>query len=370
MRSRHIKKELSAYCNRELGVEESRRVSEHLLVCEGCREKYERIYLGARLAECVERTEAPEAIWDQLEKSLSRGPAAESPAGGVWARLALIVPSRRVFAMICVLVLAVAAAVLLLALRARSRSWKVVRLAGVPRIGSEPITGSGRLRVGEWIETDSKSKARLRPGNIGEVEMEPGSRVQMLSSQNNEYRLALKHGELKARISAPPRLFFVNTPTATAVDLGCAYTLQVDDSGGGRIEVTAGMVEFVANGTKSTIPAEAACVTRTGSGPGTPYFEDASEEFKAALNRFDSLPNWDQERALALDAVLAQARKRDSLTLWHLLSRVGGGERERVYNRLAGFVPPPQGVTIEGIMRLDQGMLESWFMETEPAWFE
>ena len=36
---------------------------------------------------------------------------------------------------------------------------------------------------------------------------------------------------MSARIWAPPRLFYVNTPSAVAEDLGCAYTLEVDDLG-------------------------------------------------------------------------------------------------------------------------------------------
>ena len=39
--------------------------------------------------------------------------------------------------------------------------------------------------------------------------------------------LRLAHGRLSARVTAPPRLFVVDTPAATAIDLGCAYDLAV-----------------------------------------------------------------------------------------------------------------------------------------------
>ena len=56
--------------------------------------------------------------------------------------------------------------------------------------------------------------------------------------------MSLSKGAIHARIWAPPKQFFVNTPSATAVDLGCEYTLQVDEDGGGLIRVTLGWVSF------------------------------------------------------------------------------------------------------------------------------
>ena len=70
----------------------------------------------------------------------------------------------------------------------------------------------------------------------------------------------------------------------------------------------------------------------------------------------------------ALTSMLDQARPRDTLTLWHLLPRVNGEDRARVYDKLAAFAPPPAGVTREGVLRLDQTMLETWRQTLEPEW--
>ena len=45
----------------------------------------------------------------------------------------------------------------------------------------------------------------------------------------------------------------------------------------------------------------------------------------------------------ALSVILATARPRDAVTLWHVLSGWRGSveQRRRVYNRLAAMVPPP-----------------------------
>jgi hypothetical protein len=196
------------------------------------------------------------------------------------------------------------------------------------------------------------------------VEVDPGTRIRLVETRSTEHRLELARGRMHATIYAPPRLFFVDTPSAVAADLGCAYTLEVDDTGRSILHVTAGWVAFETKDRESMVPAGAACLTQPGVGPGTPFFEDASKLFLDSLARFDFAKGGRE----ALDAVITEARPRDTLTLWHLLARVEGDERTRVYERLAALAPPPAGVTREGIMRLDASMLYEWKAQMETTW--
>jgi len=184
-----------------------------------------------------------------------------------------------------------------------------------------------------------------------------------LETHDTEHRLELARGKMSARIWAPPRLFFVDTPSAVAADLGCAYTLEVDDRGASLLRVTLGWVALELKDRESMVPAGAACETRPGVGPGTPYFEDASPAFREALEKIDF-----ENDAAALTSLLDQARLRDTLTLWHLLARVDGNDRVRVYEKMTAFVPPPPGVTREGVLQLNQQMLESWRHALESSW--
>ncbi len=250
----------------------------------------------------------------------------------------------------------------------RSRpAWEVAKLEGAPRIGSTLIGEAGRLGVGQWLETDGASRARIRVGLIGQVEVEPNSRLRLVAARRTDHRLALDRGAIHARIWAPPRLFFVETPSALAVDLGCRYTLKVDDAGAGLLRVMTGWVSLEHKGRVSFVPAGAMCATRKGFGPGTPYLADAPEAIRAALARLDFERLSPEARAAALGVVLAEARKDDALTLWHLLSRTEGQERSRVYDRLAALAPPPPGVTRDGVLRGDQGMLDQWLDYHEPS---
>ena len=243
-------------------------------------------------------------------------------------------------------------------------SWEVARLEGTPRVGWQALgekSGPGKLRTGQTLVTDSSSRASITLDETGRVEVDPGSRLRLVTNGPGRKRLSLERGTIHAVIWAPPGEFVVETPSAVAVDLGCVYTLQVDDSGAGLLRTTMGWVGFKLNGHESFIPAGAICQTRPKTGPGTPYMEDAPASFRDTLSRFDFASHTPAERNALLGILLVDARKSDALTLWHLLSRVSDADRTGLYDRLARLAPPPEGVTREGILRLDRQMLDAWW---------
>ena len=363
MFSTHLTKDISAYCHGELSNEESKRFAEHIISCAKCRAKFEEVKLGVKLAEQLPQLSAPDHLWSELEPLLGPQISRVTDRGWSWQ-------------------LKVAAAGVLLLVSSlgawwlynRGRSdlngkpyWQVTTLDGKPTIGKEGIASNGKLAVGEWLETDGNSKAQIAVGSIGNVDIDENTRVRLLETQPTEHRLELARGKMSARIWAPPRLFFVDTPSAVAADLGCAYTLEVDDQGASKLRVTSGWVALELKDRESIVPAEASCDTQPGIGPGTPYFEDSSAKFRESLKKVDFDPDA-AARSAALTSMLDDARPKDTLTLWHLLTRVDGNDRARVYDKMAALDPPPAGVTREGVLQLNQAMLESWRDELKTTW--
>jgi hypothetical protein len=104
------------------------------------------------------------------------------------------------------------------------------------------------------------------------------------------------------------------------------------------------------------------CSTRPKFGPGVPCFEDASDAFREAVHVYDTSDPSSEAGLGALRVILAQARPHDGLTLWHLLSRVDPGvQRAEVYTRFAALVPPPAGVTRNGVLQLEPHMLDLYW---------
>jgi hypothetical protein len=235
-------------------------------------------------------------------------------------------------------------------------AWAVARLEGTRRIApraSRIVTD----RRGRSAETNAPEHC------VGGLAGQDVHCIAILSSRIDVQckRSIEEHGSLLAVITATPRRFAVETPGATAVDLGCAYTLEVDRSGSALVTVLVGWVSFENHGRESFIPAGARCATRPGHGPGTPYFTDASAAFKNALVGVDLLPEGATDQRAALTTLLANARREDALTLWHLIQRGGVDARGEVYERFAALVPPPAGVTRTGVLAGDRVMLDRWW---------
>jgi hypothetical protein len=361
---------LNDYVDRELSAAETARIEAHLAHCAECRTHVESLRSLLMSAASLPKEKTPERnLWPEIRLEIGRvvpnAPlSADSPApSGALGQRAL--PSSR-SVLHWLLPLAAAASIMTLATLSprddfppdgRASRWTVASLAGAPRIGREALSGEAQLRIGQWIETDANSRAKLAESSIGEVSVEPNSQLRLKAADATDHRLELKRGTMSAFIWAPPRLFFVDTPAARAIDLGCAYTMTVADNGDGELHVTLGYVALEHDGREALIPAHAKCATRRGFGPGTPFDEDAPEPLQAALRRFDF------ERGAATSAlatILELARPDDGVTLWHLLARTKGEQRAAVFDKLAQSHRPPDGVTREGILAGNAAMREAW----------
>jgi anti-sigma factor RsiW len=353
----HRLHQLDEYMDGTLGPADIAGIKNHLRLCDACRTEFE------RMTELRERTRAlPRSLrptrdlWPGIAKRLASRKQGEPNIAGypVLPRTGMGRWLRPVAAVAAVIAF-VSVGVWWLFLDPPS-GWNVAVSDGTAFLGSKPVSGEDRLGVGETLRTTGQSKALIEVGIIGHVTVEPNTRVRLVGATLTDHRLALDEGTISARIFAPPRLFFVETPSALAVDLGCAYTLSVDATGAGVLHVTSGWVALEHDGRSSVVPAGAVCKTREGFGPGTPYQEDASQRLIGELERYD----FDNGGTSALRTVLGEARNMDSITLWHLLLRTSGAERALTYDRLASLVRPPDGVTREGMLAGDAEMIGKW----------
>jgi hypothetical protein len=333
----HIARRIADYRDPR-GRGDGARAAEHLAACDRCASAADDFDTAARALAALPLLSAPESIWTAIERELD---APRRPERAPRWRPA-----------IAIVTVAAALAALFVVTRARDRAaWQVAR-------GDASFQ---RVAPGETFDTDATTRLTFRVGEIGTVSVEPGSRVSVVRASMSEHRLALARGAISAVISAPPRMFFVNTPSSTVVDLGCAYTMRVDGDGGGELRVTAGWAALESKGGESLVPAGASCRTRPGIGAGTPCFDDASPALREALTRFD-FEGGDE----AIHEILDLARPRDTLTLWHLLSRVPPDERVLVLDRLATLTPLPPSVARTDLLRLEPDALRR--LREELAW--
>jgi hypothetical protein len=360
MADRHVSDRLAAFADGELDAAEAARIETHLAACASCQEAWERYQFAAGALRQLTLVEAPPSIRSALDAALdARGrSAAEGTASPWWRRPSIVWPAAA----------ALVAIVLIAGGRFRLRGPAppaVATTQPADRVDVVRLDRDGaRVSVGDWIETDGGSTARIGIGDIGTVDVGSNTRVRLLAAARGEHRLGLAEGAISVRIVAPPRIFFVETPASTVVDLGCAYTMQVDRHGTGTLRVTDGWASLEWTGRESLVPAGASCPVRPSVGPGTPTFDDASDRMRHALVAFDFGP----EPAASLGVILSEARVRDTLTLWHLMARVAPEDRARVFDRIVALAPLPPDLDREKALALDADTMRRWREELAWTW--
>lgn len=214
---------------------------------------------------------------------------------------------------------------------------------------------AGVLPVGGTLDTGTH-EAVLAIADIGSAQLSPQTRVRLDATSRERHQLYLERGKLSAFVNAPPRLFAVGTPNGQVTDLGCAYTLEIDDAGAGSISVESGMVELETASRKViVVPAGASARLLAGRRASLPLSAGATARLATAVADFHA------DVAGARDRILDAATPTDAITVANLARVVSPAERRHVLERLSTLFPPPQGATVEG------ALFDTWFDEVVSA---
>jgi hypothetical protein len=257
--------------------------------------------------------EAIEDLLAPLAHKQDFGPPPRMPAGPAWGSL---------FA-----VLATAAAVFF------TVRWTMTeessRPLTIPHTVPAPLTAAREIDLGVY----------------GSVNAHEGALVEVLRQSDEEIRLRLTRGTIDARISgaARPRLFQVETPSAVCVDLGCHYTLTVEEDGSALVSVDFGQVAFVDRGRETWVPSGASCRAWPARGSGTPRWDDSRDEIIAAIDALDrAAPDARRESAAAL---IRECRTPlEALSLWHVVHDSDPSISEPAWAALIDLVGEPKGI--------------------------
>lgn len=205
-------------------------------------------------------------------------------------------------------------------------------------LGGEVSCGGARvargvLPVGGELETGAH-EASLTIANIGSAKLGKQTRVRLDRTDAERHQLSLERGHMHAKVTAPPRLFAVATKHTDVIDLGCEYTIDIDEAGTGSICVQSGLVELATKAGATVVTPEGACAAiLAGHRPGLPHGRRTRDEVVAAVQAYD------RGDAAAFDRLLALADRRDAITLIALAAI--DTRKAAVLERLMELSPPP-----------------------------
>lgn len=191
------------------------------------------------------------------------------------------------------------------------------------------VVGEDRLLAeSEWFDATNVSRElRLERSDtwLGGFTLDPGSRLQARQIRDDVAQLYLDKGRMEAFVTldAHPRFVQTRTPATNCVDLGCQYTLTVDEAGDSVVVVTLGRVAFEDNGREVYVPQGATCRASKARGAGTPRYQDAPQPLVQALDAMDAAHDKSPDERLRLcNKVLGAVPLEDPrhcLSIFHFL---------------------------------------------------
>jgi len=195
-----------------------------------------------------------------------------------------------------------------------------------------------------WI-AQGDGLRRLDLGRYGEVVAEADAKVRVVRIDDDLHKLRLDRGTIHASITraARPRLFQVETPAATCIDLGCRYTLTVDAAGVSHVKVETGRVAFNDGTREIFIPQGASGKAARGRAPFTPIYDNASKALRGAVEKFDAAPVG-KRAAKAVEVAAHVLQSEDGLVAWHLLQDPEEGVVKAARSALLQITRPECGV--------------------------
>jgi hypothetical protein len=219
-------------------------------------------------------------------------------------------------------------------------------LPGPAPWSTETSSCSGCIwQAGTWLDTSTQAHARV--DDRGQLQATEGTRLRRIA-QDDGARLRLDAGRLDVQVDAPAGWLVVEVPGAEVIDLGCRYSLNVDDAGHGTIKVTSGSVALQGT-TRTEVLQGAAAATWPDGRTGLPVRLDAHPELVLAVDR------WDRRATREAGPMLDAATSRDAVTLWHLLDRQPSpASREPVLHRIEELLPLTLPVPRQAILDGDK----------------
>lgn len=237
--------------------------------------------------------------------------------------------------------------------------WEVIK----HQVGSSSYSESfGNLEENQFLETNSVTRLEIRVPKLGNIFLEPDSKIERLRSLN---KIHLLKGSISVFKDGAEERLSIEVPAAEIKDyyLGGQLKVTVTDQKASVLEVTDGWVSIINDNVETLVLSNHICQIKADSGVGLPYHNSSSKEFVEAINNYCFTSPGNEG---ALISILTKADVNNTVTLWNLMQRVTRKQRDMVIYTMFGLLGnPPQGVTDEGLRTLDPGMMQKLIEEIE-----
>lgn len=238
--------------------------------------------------------------------------------------------------------------------------WKVITVEGRVEINGLQ-DHSGKISQGQSLLTENSSRATILVPKVGNVEVGENSLIVLVKAKDGDNRILFRRGSINITNTSNMPDFSIEFKNYIVADRGGELNISIDDRDNARILVKYGFTEIEKNGDIIYLDDGYACEIRSGSRIGTPFRQDAPEEFRNEIVKYDYQNGGEN----SIDKIMELASEKDMLTLLALIPKSPQVKRQLLFQAIANKFPPPAGVTRMGIIRGDSQMLYLWWQEIE-----
>ncbi|MEW6194339.1 MAG: zf-HC2 domain-containing protein [Bacteroidota bacterium] len=238
--------------------------------------------------------------------------------------------------------------------------WKVRLIQGTIYINGR-IDETGKWEEGTSLYTESYSRAVVSIPNTGRLEAEDNTFLMLVKAKDGNNIVRMERGKIKIENTEQMPDFSIEINRKTVRDRGGVFSLEVDDAKNAKIKVELGYIEINRFGKNFYIDEGYECNMPNDKDVGTPYLSTTPDSLKKLIYAVDYQDGGDD----VIGKIVEVATDSDLLTLLALIPKASESYRTVLYNKIARVYPPPQSVTMEGIIKLNEYMLEDWWFEIE-----
>lgn len=218
-------------------------------------------------------------------------------------------------------------------------------------------TPTNELKLNNTLTTFDSTRVTILVPDAGRVFVNSFTMVKVVQGNDVENIISLQSGSLdvKCRIDEPN--LKIETMPAMLNSIGGDYKVSTYSQENVKIETGNGAVKILNPTEELTLIQRHVCEVKGNGEIGIPYHVNANEELVTLINK----AAFDKNAVINYSPILELASSTDGISLFYLMKETKNeADRLAIYMKLNELFPAPPGITQEGIMSLNERMLNTW----------
>ncbi|MBA4250286.1 MAG: hypothetical protein C0425_00360 [Chlorobiaceae bacterium] len=238
--------------------------------------------------------------------------------------------------------------------------WKIISSSGIKFVNGK-IVSTPNIYAKDLITTTENSAVDVNFYSGMDFSIYDNSAVRVLKTRADSNIIYLEYGKLGAKIWNWESNFVVKTNFGSVFGNQASFRLTTENDTAILIENFSGLINIKQNQKSIVLPNNYTTRIFFDGRMQTPFHKDSELEFKKYLMNFDLSGKFENE----IERVLEIAKPSDAFTLWLVIQKSEGIQREAIIDKLNDLFPMPPDVIRDDIINLDQNKMNRWFEDFE-----